>query len=84
MKWLLSRRRTSLVSAREQYNCRRLHEALGYRSPDEYETEYEAEHDSGPGGVKNIFGVRQCGAVAPKTESKTPSDYQLANDTFKA
>jgi len=26
------------------YNRHRLHEALGYRSPDEYETEYEAEH----------------------------------------
>jgi len=58
---------------------------LGYRSPDEYETEYESEHDGGPSGAKkDLFGVRQCGAVAPKTESKTPSDYQLANDTFKA
>ena len=26
------------------YNRHRLHEALGYRSPDEYESEYAAEH----------------------------------------
>jgi len=38
---------------------------LGYRSPDEYETEYESEHDGGPSGAKkDLFGVRQCGAVA--------------------
>lgn len=49
------------------YNRRRLHELLGYRSPNEY----EAEHDGGPSGENERFiGVRQSWAIASMSQAE--------------